>query len=94
MTMPIIQGGYPKYIQTDIEYEYEVNIKKYDIVDYLMPQGEKDKGKANYYMTKMLEFLLECGAVDESELENDEYFVEFMKERYEEQAKEEWESCL
>lgn len=85
---------------TDIDYEYEVEVKVQDIVDYLMPYNLSKNNKhktedevketklANFYMTKALDFLIHgCLLSTElDELENDEYFIEFMKERYEELA--------
>lgn len=91
MKATIIEGGYPKEIITDVEYEYSHAITKADIVDYLMPTSETQKGLANFYMTKMLEFLIENRALDISELDNDDYFVEYIHDKYEQDAKEEWE---
>lgn len=89
----------------DVDYDYEVDIKTQDIVDYLMPYNlsksnkhktadeVKEVGLANYYMTKALDFLIHGLSLSSEldDLESDEYFVEFMRERYEEQALEEWE---
>ena len=42
-------------------------------------------------LEKMYEFLNDVSAIDKDQLENDKYFVEFIKERYEEEALKEWE---
>ena len=84
----------------DVKYDYEVDVKIQDIVDYLIPfhltkKKEKTReeitelGLANFYMTKAIDELITYARCDLEELESDEYFVEFMKERYEDEA---WES--
>lgn len=82
-----------KQVIRDIAYDYECNVKTRDVVDYLMPISlqQEEKRSAAFYMTKMYKFLEEVGALDISKLEEDEYFVEFMRERYEQNAYEEWE---
>ena len=94
-----------KKVLKDVDYDFEFNVKTSDMVDYLMPYALSNKNKnktdqeirelalANFYMTKALSFLLtDCSrSIDLDDLENDEYFVEFLRERYEEQAYEEWE---
>lgn len=93
-----------KVIQ-DVDYDYERTITTQDIIDYLMPynlskhnrnktsEEVKETALANYYMKKALDFLIYglSLSTELDELENDEYFVEFMKERYEGDALEEWE---
>lgn len=80
----------------DIEHEYDRVVKTNDICDYLFPNLLK-KGltpseimSIGFYMRKVANFLQESAKCDLEELESDEYFVEFMKDRYEEQALEEW----
>lgn len=91
-----------KTVVRDVDYEYEVVIKVRDIVDYLMPYNlshKKNKTQeevnetrlAVYYMKKMFNFLQDNSALDLDELENDDYFKEFMHDRYKESALEEWE---
>lgn len=94
-----------KKVLKDIDYDFEFIVKVNDMVDYLMPypltkedknkneQEIRDTALANFFMTKALSFLIvDCSrSIDLDDLENDEYFVEFLKERYEEQAYEEWE---
>lgn len=94
-----------KKVLKDFDYDFEFNVKINDMVDYLMPYplSKENKNKtmldnmevcrANFYMKKALNFLIKgCSrSIDLDDLENDEYFVEFLKERYEEQAYEEWE---
>ena len=97
------QGYFYKQSFEDVEYEIEITPTKRDIVDYLMPinlsKSNKHKTQkeisetqtAAYYMEKMFEFLEENNAIDLDRLEEDEYFVEFMHERYQVKALEEWE---
>ena len=89
MRTTIIVGGYPKEIITDVEYEYHHTIRNQDIVSWLMPANETQKGMANYYMSKVLEELKEY--IGFEKLEENEDFCEFMHDSYEELAKAEWE---
>lgn len=102
VNVPNDNGIYPhthKEIKT-VEYEFDTRVKTSDIVDYLMPynlkqknkttEQEKEVGLANYYMTKAIGFMRENLNLDLDDLESDEYFVEFMRERYQELALEEW----
>ena len=82
-------------VRQNVEYDYECQITSEDIVNYLMPYYliEENKKIANHYMKKALDFLinnlqLSC---ELDALKKDEYFVEFMKERNEDKAYEEWE---
>ena len=70
----------------DIIYEYSVAIKTRDVVDFLMPSWEKDKGTANKYMTDTINYLIDKGKLDLEELANDPDFIEFMHDRYEDDA--------
>lgn len=86
----------------DIIYYLDIDIKVEDIVDYLMPynlsKNNPNKSEseiqetrlAAFYMRKMYSFLKDSGALNLDELENDDYFVEYMRERYEEKAFEDW----
>ena len=86
----------------DVYYDFEVEIKTKDVVDYLMPyhmfdrkvyksELVREKKTANYYLTQAINYLVDSANCDLEELENDEDFVEFMKERYENKALQEWE---
>lgn len=85
-----------------IRHDYWVKVKITDIVDYLMPydlthkknkttEDTKEIALAHFYMEKAIDFLKDNTDCDLEDLENDEYFVEFMKERYEEEAWQDWE---
>ena len=85
-----------------IRYYYDHDINADDVIAYLMPYDlthtrEKTKdqvneiGLANFYMAKMIDYLLENTYIDLEDLESDTYFVEFMRERYEQDAWEDWE---
>ena len=83
-----------KTVVRDVDYEYEAYVKEEDIVDYLNPYSPKEKELRNFaksMLEKMYEFLSGVSAIDIDQLENDKYFVEFIKERYEEEALKEWE---
>ena len=97
-----VQVNYPKgHIYrsqvTNVNWEYQVNIKVSDIVDYLMPyslvtakeptkEQISEKAYANIYMTKAIKYLVNEISLDLEDLENDQDFVEFMHDRYEEDA--------
>lgn len=97
-------GDYPhthKEIRT-VRHSFDVNVKVRDIVDYLMPydlthtknktlEQSNEIALANFYMTKAIDYLKDNISCDLEELEEDEYFVEFMKERYEDDA---WEDFM
>ena len=103
--MEVNVGDYPHSHTEirDVEYYFDVQVKTRDIVDYLMPYnlGKQNKkktqeevnecGLANYYMTKAIDYLLDNLSIDLDELEQDEYFVEFMHDRYEDRALDNWE---
>lgn len=84
-------------VHRNVEHYYDINVKIQDIIDYLMPydlataknktqEQQKEIAQANFYMNKAIEYLIDNGVCDLDELENDEYFVAFMRERYEERA--------
>jgi len=87
----------------DIDYDYDRDVTVDDLVEYLLPIDIKkqphraeEKGWGKIYLTKAFEFMLEHGIEInggdlEDELERDEYFVEYMHDKYEEEAFEEWE---
>lgn len=84
----------------DVEYDYDIDIKIEDIVDYLIPYHLEQKEinseeklelrHAKTYMTKAIEFLVENCQIDLDELEQDETFKEYMKDKYESSAWEEF----
>ena len=82
------QGDRTKQVVRNVIYDYDINIQISDVVDYLMPIEEKEKGVAYHYMKRAIDFVVENGGCD---LENidDPYFKEFLHERYEGRA---WES--
>lgn len=85
----------------DIDFEYDVVVRFGDIVDYLIPYSLKNKvdkdklddieiAAANCYIRKTLLFLKDNDALDLEELEYDQDFKEFMHDRYESDAWEEF----
>lgn len=91
-----------KTVCQDVDFDYEVNVRIDDVIQYLMPFHLKDKVNktpdkvkettlAEIYMRRAIQFLKQEFSLDFDELENDEFFVEFMKDRCEEDALAEWE---
>lgn len=87
----------------DIEYDYNIDIKIRDVVQYLMPYNlvnKQDKTQedvneiklANFYLTKATNYLVDQLGIDLEDLENDEFFVEYMHQRYEKDAWEEYQN--
>lgn len=77
----------------DIDYDYEVNYTIEDIIEYLLPYKMKDKTEkenAKYFMKKAIEFLENNGCVDYDSLQDDSAFYDFLKERYENKALEQF----
>ena len=81
----------------DIEWYYDVNVKPNDVCDYLFPTHIRKSYKPHeindigFFMRKVANFLQESANCDLEELEKDQYFVEFMQDRYEQEALEDWE---
>lgn len=71
----------------DVDYDYDVDVTDDDILDYLSLNDD-----ARMHAKEMFDFLNECGAVDYEQLSNDKDFVEFMTERYENDAREDFEA--
>lgn len=93
----------PSYrnVLTNIEYDYWHDIGIQDVVQYLMPYELTHKKSktgdeineirmANFYMEKAIRYAIEYGGLDLESFEEDEDFVEYMKERYETRALEEF----
>lgn len=88
-----------RQVRKDIDYEYEVVVRDRDVIDYLMPYNLSTKNKkktdkeieevrlASFYMESVIEFLKDSEALDLEELYRNQDFVEFMEERYEEEAR-------
>lgn len=89
--MPVTLSYDGGHAYRDIDFEYDTSINESDIIDYFTPRNtneEYSKG-VQYGMETIMNYI----NLDdmEEELEKDENFVEFMKERYYDQA---YESCL
>lgn len=79
-------GGYSLSPHTrtrvqDVEYDFYVDIQDEDIIEYI--NGDKETS------IRLLDLLHNC--IDYDYLEEDDDFVDFMKEKYEDEAWEEWE---
>ena len=84
----------------DVDYEFDVNVKIRDVVQFLMPcdlthkkhktkEEANEIGLINHYLTKAINYLTKETTVELEELKNDPDFYSFMKDRYEDSA---WES--
>ena len=75
----------------DVDYDFDVRITIEDVIDYLTPPrvDRKEQTNAKFYMDKIFHFLIESNTIDGIDLdalEDDESFVEYLKEKYEEDA--------
>ena len=69
-------------------YEYDIEVKPQDIAEFLV-DIRMDKHHQNISknaMKQAIEYLLDNTSLDLDELENDEMFVEFIKDKYEDAA--------
>lgn len=80
-----------------IKYEFDNKIYNYDYVldykdleEYLLPPAYKGKVIEDSYRAGIRKALSECG-INEDRVSSDEYFIAFIKERYEEIAREQYE---
>ena len=87
-------GNHTEREEQEIDYSYDREIKVGDLVAYLTPmeiKGKKDleneRKCAYYYMARAISYLKDMGFVELEDLENDEDFYEFMKDRYESEAR-------
>lgn len=86
-------GEHTKPVKKNVEYDYDVSVSEDDIVDYLTPNPRH----TDLTMRDILN--QECGirkavrmlGIDEDKLEDNQDFVEFLKERYEDRAVEKFE---
>ena len=81
-------GEHTKPVKRDVEHDFNVNVSHQDIIDYLMPKWLDRNGKAtfNSAINIVLCRLEQSNAVDYEQLENDSDFVEFLKDKYREEA--------
>ena len=74
----------------DIDYDYYATITEDDIIDYLVPSTLREDDEKVYRraightITNLHDY------INYDELAEDEFFVEFIKERYEEKAREQF----
>ena len=74
-----------KEVVADVDYEYEADVEDKDVLDFLgMHEDRRHNGQ------EVLDFLNKCNAIDYESLENDKDFVEFMTEKYKDDAWEEF----
>lgn len=91
----INSGWYEPHYHTeycDIDYEYDVDIDFEDFLDFMKPYGfEKlDKSFQDGFI-KSLRNVWDSDWFDYDRLENDDNFIEFMTQKYEEAAREQCE---
>lgn len=94
VNVPCRYSNHTRQVVEDVKHTYWVNISTQDIVQFLLSNEHlepREKGFANYYMSKAVAFLVGNLSLDIDELEKDESFYDFMKERYEKDALEDWE---
>lgn len=75
----------------DVDYDFWVDIQDEDVIEYLLPPSinKEEKQRTSEDYRKVIEFL--HNKIDYDDLEDDEYFVEFLTEKYKEKAWEEFE---
>ena len=73
------------------DYDFKHEITEKDIVDYLMPY-DKSRLTREFELgfTNACRKLIDEGFIDLDQLESDKYFVEFMQDKYYEEAREAW----
>lgn len=73
---------------TDIDYEYERDVDVKDIVRYIVPNYTSKEQKE--LAEKVVEEMIDLFQLNLGDLKDDECFVEFMKDRYEDEAYDEF----
>lgn len=81
-------GEHTRPVKRDVEHDFHVNVSHQDIIEYLMPKWLKNDEKTifNCGIGIALCELDSCNAIDYDQLENNTDFVEFMRDRYREEA--------
>ena len=77
-------GRHTKVVIRDVDYDFDVDITFEDICEYLQLNYTEQ-----HAIDKFLD-LVGWNSIDYDRLEKDEYFVEFMKNKYEDKAGEEF----
>ena len=73
----------------EVDYDYEVSISEEDIIDYLAPiHFEKLNQDFQYGFETAISYVVGGDLINFGELEDDEYFIKFMTEKYREEAHE------
>lgn len=81
-------GEHTKPVMRDVEHDFNVNVSHQDIIDYLMPKWLESKDKAIFHHAIGIALceLDSCNAIDYDQLENNDAFVEFLRDKYREEA--------
>ena len=73
----------------EVDYDYEVSISEEDIIDYLAPiHFEKLNQDFQYGFETAISYVVGGDLINFGELEDDEYFIKFMTEKYQDEAHE------
>lgn len=90
ITLTDYVGGYPKKKHyEEYNYDFETDITEEDIVNYLFPTCMKNTNDEKIYksgLQKAIRFFVDQNSIDFDCLENDEYLMEYLKERYKDKA--------
>lgn len=81
-------GEHTKPVKRDVEHDFYVNVSHQDIIDYLMPKWVEPQRARDFGCAVGITLceLDSCNAIDYDQLENNKYFVEFLKDKYREEA--------
>lgn len=72
----------------DVDYEYDAYITEEDVVDYIVPGVLRENERAIY--ERAVRQAIEVLGIDYDALSDNEFFCEFIKDKYEEKAREEF----
>lgn len=81
-------GEHTKPVKKNVEYDYDVSVSEDDIVEYLLPDPKYCKITDNEiaHQSCGIRKAVRMLGIDEDKLEDNDDFVEFLKERYEDKA--------
>lgn len=89
----VAAGYYEPHYKTEVgevEYEYDVTISPEDIYEYLLGNTKAPSQSYNQGFFNACEELFRLDLLRIDDLEDDEDFIEFMKDKYEEEALEKY----
>lgn len=80
-----------KQVVRDIDYDYYKSVSYDDIIDYLTPNVLRENESEIYHRAIRHTLTNLNDYIDFDSLGEDEYFVEYLKDKYEQEALESWE---